>query len=242
MLIKPLLDRLEEAPGPLRLFYKKTGDGKFALDIEGEPPGFVPASKLDEFRENNRKLNAAVTELDAKLAAAETARIVALADAEKVKADLATFEGVDPAEYKNLKAKPDDTKRATELEAALTAERTAHAATQLKNVVAADFFRIGGRPGALDYIVGKAAETFTMHGGKVTTKAFSAKEPGVPLTVAEWMTSQLSAADFAFLPSKGGGATGGAGGAPPRRTIDASDAYAVGLNLEAIAKGEVDVR
>jgi hypothetical protein len=252
MLIKSVLDRLDDAPEPLRLFYKKTADGKFALELDGDP---TDNKKLREFRDSNRALNAKLSAFEgidpaevatmrATIAAldpeADSKRAAAEAEADALKVKLAAFEGVDPTEYRVLKAKPDDTKRAADLEAALASEKQAHEKTQFQHLIGFDFLRLGGRPDALGFIVGKAAETFTMADGKVTTKAFSAKDPGVPLTVPEWMTSQLAAADFAFQPHKGVGPLP-VTTVPVKRTIDASDPFAFGRNLAEIARGDVTV-
>jgi len=253
MLIKALIDRLDDAPGPLQMFYKQTADGKFALELDGDQ---TDSKKLKEFRDSNRSLNtklaafegidpADVATMRATIAAldpeADTKRAAAAAEADALKAKLAAFEGVDPAEYRVLKAKPDDTQRAADLEAALASEKQAHEKTQFQHLIGFDFLRLGGRPDALGFIVGKAAETFTMANGKVTTKAFSTANPGVPLTIGEWMTSQLTAADFAFQPHRGVGPLPTTV-APVRRTISAGDVHAFGANLAAIAAGDVEVR
>src|SRR5436309_3402937 len=102
--LKTVINELVEVPGNMRDFYTARQDGKWELALDGDPTGFVKAEKLNEFRENNRGLNTAKTELETKLKAFEGLDPVA---AKEALAKLATFEGVDPEEYKTLKARPD---------------------------------------------------------------------------------------------------------------------------------------
>ena len=96
--LKFTVDDVVELPGPLREFYAKGDDGKFHLDMDGDSP------KLAEFRNSNRALNTAKTDLESQLAAAKAAHIEEL-----------------------TKIKVDGTKVA-ELESQLAAAKNAHAA------------------------------------------------------------------------------------------------------------------
>ncbi len=247
MALKSIVNDLAEVPAPLRDHYTKASDGKFALALDGEPAGYVKSEKLAQFRDNNRALNQQKTELEKKLKAFEEtdddaefeAMEAKLADLE---AKLKVFDGVDPVEYRALKERPDTSARVAELEAELAAEKGAHATTQFNNIISAEFLRSGGRASAVDYMQGLAAKTFSMKGGVLTTKEFSTTNPGEPLSVAEWMQAQVAVADFAFLPSRGGGATGSTSGnhGGARRTVS-RDPLAFGQNLAAIAAGDVTV-
>jgi hypothetical protein len=106
--------------------------------------------------------------------------------------------------------------------------------------ISAAFLRSGGRASAIDYMVDNAAKTFTMKDHALTTKEFSSAKPGERLTVAEWMQAQVSVADFAFLPSRGGGASGSGPATPAKRTVS-RDPLEFGQNLAAIASGDVTV-
>lgn len=248
MALKCFVNDLVEVPGPMREFYQRASDGRFALTLDGEPAGYVKADKLSEFRDNNRALNAAKTELEARLKAFDGIDLAAYA---AMKEQLAAFESTDPAALSekraaDLAAAVEDAKaelgaQTTALSTELAAEKAAHAATQFKSAVGGEFLRAGGRASAVDYMVGLAAKTFAMKDGEVTTTEFSAANPGEPLTVAEWMQAQVAAADFAFQPSRGGGAGPNPPPvAPARRTVSA-DPVEFGHNLAAIASGAVDV-
>jgi len=225
--IKPVINALTDVSVALRDLYAKREDGKFVLNLEGDPPGYVTADKLDEFRNNNRSLNAKTAELETKLRA---------------------FDGIDPEEYKGLKARPDLTPRVSELETQLATEKAARAATQLsadqlvfKSKVGDVFLHVGGRPEALDYILPKAAAVFSLKDGQLATTEFSGNRPGEPLSIDEWMISQTLTSAFAFKPSSGGGA----GDKTDRRTTEGTKVIGVaeiGENIEAIAKGKVTVQ
>lgn len=94
MALKAVLENLDGIEDDsIKAEYKQGGDGKYYLDIEGKPRGFEPSAdlatantKLEEFRTNNRTLNRELEE-----------------EREKLK----RFEGIDPDEHAQLKAKVD---------------------------------------------------------------------------------------------------------------------------------------
>jgi len=97
MALRSQVASLDDVPEELRGEYEER-DGKFVLSVSGELPGFVPSSalaeanaRLAEFRDNNVNL---------KGTAAERAK-----ELEGLKQKLAKFDGVDPEEYAQLKAK-----------------------------------------------------------------------------------------------------------------------------------------
>jgi hypothetical protein len=193
-----------EVAGPLRQEYKKSADGKYHLEVEAHPD----SARLSEFRDRNIALLKEVEELRPFRAKYDgidpDAAKKALAKAAELEARLAAFDGVDADEYRVLKARPD----AAKLEAELAAERAAHQQTQFRNTITTEFLRAGGRESAVDYMVLNAAKVFAADG---TTQEFSKANPGVPISVAEWIQEQAKVADFAFKPSRGGSA-------PPRRS------------------------
>jgi hypothetical protein len=222
--LKAVVHDLVEVPNNLRDYYTARSDGTWEVTLDGEPPGYVPADKLAEFRDNNRDLFRQKTDLEAKLKA---------------------FDGFDPDEYRALKARPDLTARVAELESQLaaattektTAQQTADTAV-FRAKVADAFLPVGGRPDALDFMITKAQQTFSLQNGQLTTKEFSGTRPGEPLSLTEWVGARILDSAFAFQPSSGGGANGGA--KTVTRTIS-NDPLEFGRNLDAIAKGEITV-
>ena len=233
MPVKPTLSEQEfrELPKPLQLLYVERG-GQHVIDLETAPPGYVPSSKLDEFRESNRSLNSAKSELEEKLKA---------------------FEGIDPAAYQRLKTRlteleaqagtvPETTAKLTEVEAQLVAEREAHRATRLQASVAAAFMAMGGEPRAADFVTQLAGKIFTANDdGTLTTTARDAE--GAPVTLEGWLGQQQKERAFLFKPSKGGGAAhANPGGQPPAGpTVSKHDPLEFGKNIEGIAAGRVQV-
>jgi hypothetical protein len=129
------------------------------------------------------------------------------------------FEGIDPdvvraqaAELETLrKAKPDE--RVKQLETELATEKAARAAAQatidasvLRSAVTDKFLKAGGRPNALDFMVTKAKDVFTVENGVPVGKVFDPDNPGVKLSVDAFIRQQIKESDFAFKPSNGGGA------------------------------------
>ena len=117
----------------------------------------------------------------------------------------------------------------------------AHDGTKFKQLVKYEFLRAGGRESAVDFTIGNAEKVFKMKDGKPTTDIFSVKNPGVPLTVDEWIAQQIPIHDYAFLPSRGGGARPSPNGPPAGKTVIPNDPRTLGLNLEAIARGDVTI-
>jgi hypothetical protein len=192
MALKFTIDDPVEVPAPLRPEYKKGGDGKYHLALEGDPPKEFPPlveanRKVTEFRDSNVQLMkklAAFDGLDADAAKAALAKVAAgdADDVAKLKLDLA------------------------EAKSAATTAAQKTDALVLRSAVSNAFVAMGGRVDATDYIVGKAPFSAQPDG---TLKPHD----GAPLTVEEWLVTQLEASAFAFHPSKGGGATGAKPGA-----------------------------
>jgi len=238
--LAPVVDKLEDVPEPARQFYVPK-EGKFHVDLNGAPAGFVPATdlalangKVVEFRDTNIALKKTVDEL------------TPLKDKYKdipdpVAAKLA-LDKVAELEKKGI-TKPDDVTAAvnaaleqfkTSVVKPLNDQLTAITTANTENAKRADqmtlrskvsdlFTKAGGVPDALDFIVGKTNGVFIVEGGavKAAPNQFSADKPGDPLTVEEWVTRQTKESPFAFKTSGGGGAApaGGGGGGTPRAGV-----------------------
>jgi hypothetical protein len=228
--LAPIIETLDKVAEPLRQFYEQK-EGKFHLILEGAPPGFVTVTdhnaanaKVVEFRDNNVKL---------------------LKEVEELRPLKTKFEGLDPeaaktaiAELAELKkkgvTKPDDVTAViqTAVDAAikplkdqLVASQTAAEADRkradegtLRSVIGEKFLKAGGKAKALDYIIAQAGGVFSVENGsvKAAPNKFSTVKAGEALSVEEWIGSLAKEHDFAFEPSRGGGAppTGGGPGGP----------------------------
>lgn len=156
-------------------------------------------AKVGEFRTTNvdllRKLDALGPEIQ---------KFSGL-DADKVRADLAELETL---RQRPVSASPE---RIAELEAKVAAAEATAATTTLRAAVSDAFTKAGGRAEALDFVLSKARDVFTVADGQVIAAVFSPDRPGERLTVHEFIAAQTKAVPFAFQPSSGGGATGSTG-------------------------------
>jgi len=270
---KAVIAQLTEVPEGLRGEYEFSAEDKtFRLKIEGDPPGYVKGDvhaalngKLVGFREHNKALMAAL--------GAETIE-AAIARADAVKGfDPKRFEGVDPEEFKALKAQAGklkdkgidnadqiDARFKSMLDAAIKPVNDKLAATEadlsaarkkadegiFRSSVQAPFLKAGGKADAVDFVMLRAAEKFTVVGGTIKARpdAFSADKPGEPLGLDEWLSGFQKMSAFAFEPSKGAGTTpgNGSGGAAIRqgaRVLTNPTAQDLGKYAKEIAKGEV---
>ena len=268
--MKTVVSTLDGVPEALRGEYEEK-DGRFVLKVEGEVAGYVPASELAsangrvvEFRDRNVELLKGV----AKLAGVEQAT-----DLTPLESLLEKYKGVDPEEFKSLKAEAEKLKKkgvnkSDDLDAtikaavdaalhpvkeALESERKVRKQAQaqiddatLRQAVGDRFVKAGGKPKAVDYMVGQAKDVFHVESGEVKAKPnrFSAKAPGEPLSIEEWLLSMVTEADFAFEPSKGGGSSGSTdrGGVPAgvKQLVDPTPQQ-LGQHMKEISKGEMVV-
>jgi len=195
--MKAVFSALTEIPEAFRAEYEAGADGKFHLKIEGEPVGYVKASELAaangkvvDFRNRNVELLKDLATLSGVASVPDDAPLGPL------KAKLEALAGIDPDEFKTLKAKAaaleakgvkgvDDLDArfktlldatVNPLKAELAAEKEGRAKAQLmadqatlRQAVAQRFLdsKVGGKAKALDYIVGQAAQAFRVEGGEV---------------------------------------------------------------------------
>lgn len=183
MALKYTIDDIVEAPGPLRSEYEKGTDGKFHLKIDGHPD----TTKLAEFRTTN---------------------VTLMRERDALKAQ---YEGIDPVAAKAAIAKvaAGDAPDVVAMKLELETEKSRTAAAQAKaddlvfrQAISSAFLATGGRPEAVDYIVGKAPFVVGADG------VLQPKPGEIAPTVEEWLVTQLQASAFAFHPSAGGGAIG----------------------------------
>lgn len=244
--MKATISSLSEIQETLRSEYEPK-DGKFVLKLEGDMPGLVTAAqlaesntKLAEFRDNNRSLNALKSELETSKAALE-AKIGELqktgvkepADVE-AKIAKAVQEAVGPlaTQLRDLQKSEADAKLALsrrELESSLTSAG----------------LKAGVDEKALPDYLNRGLSVFKHKDGKILatngdTPLYS-KKNGDPLSVDEWASGLSAEAPHLFKPSKGGGASPGHGGIVGARKVISNDPLEFGRNLESIAKGETIV-
>jgi len=264
-MLKQILTSLEDVDESLRPHYRPNATGTgYVLDFEGTPQGFVlktehaeAVNRISEFRNNNIALTKEL----------ETLRPLKTQfdgiDPNRARAALTQIEEL---EKKGVK-KPDDVQSQitaalndftvkvveplkSELHASETARQEAESkanASLLRSKVGEDFISMGGKPGALDFILGKAVSVFNIENGDLTAKEnqFSTDNPGQPITTKEWLTQQARSADadFAFNSSNGGGANPKHGDVTrnaSQRLVNPSPTQ-LGAHMDDIASGKIVV-
>jgi hypothetical protein len=238
MELESVVSDITQVPEPLRPFYVAK-DGKHVLVVKGLASASDLAEangKVVEFRDSNLRILQAlgVKSVDEGLARAAAfsgftpEKVAALKDLDPVAAR-AALERVAELEKKGVKTGEDvavQIKAAIDaalgpVQAALANEQKARTEAQgradkalLRQTVGDKYLKAGGKPSALDFIISEADKAFHVADNvvKAQDNQFSADKPGQPLSIDEWLTRATKSFDFAFEPSKGGGATGGSGG------------------------------
>lgn len=263
-MLKTIVSQLEDVDESLHLHYVPNTVGRgFVLDLEGTPNGFAPkadlaesVNKVTEFRNNNIALTKELEELRP---------LKTQFDGIDANAARFALAQVQELEKKGVK-KPDDvaaqitaalndftTKVVDPLKAQLQTSETARQQAEkeaetslLRTRVGEEFIGMGGKPGAMDFILSKAQNVFSIVNNEVIANEnqFSTNKPGEPITPVEWLAQQSIStdADFAFNASNGGGASpkAGEGKAGAKRLVNPSPAE-LGANMDAIASGKIVV-
>jgi len=245
---KTEIDALAE---PLRALYVEK-DGKYVLDAEGlVPAADVHALKTQvaEFRDKNIEV---IKERDA------------------LKTTVAKFDGVDPEEFRTLKAeqeklkgkgvkgaddlqavidaaiakanKPLVDKLAAEEQARLKAQQAADSA-RFRELVSADATKAGVTAKSLRHVLREAEEKFELKDGALVPRV-GVKHPTEPLkelTPTDWLQDLAKSDDNLFAPSTGGGANGSGGNGGSAKVLVNPSLAEKGKHIDDIAAGKVVV-
>jgi hypothetical protein len=230
--------------------YVAEGD-VFKLSLDGGVA--VPQTELVELRRNVGEFR--------------TNNIALMQERDRLTADLKKFDGVDPAEYKDLKDRADKLKAkgvkdendlptlianaikpvaetVTELKTTLATERAEKATLLFESQIGDVATKAGVRPGSLRHVKADARDVFELRDGALVAKAGKIDADGKALTPDTWIAGlrKSSETSHLFNPSSGGGASGDPGITNPGVTmIDATDANLKKYEKEIVA-GTVQVR
>lgn len=249
-----VVDSLEAVGEAHRDLYAQGDDGKYVLQLDGAPRGFVEADRLAEFRKNNSVLGNRASELEKALKA---------------------YEGIDPEAARKALAAEQEQQKAIDSKRLLKAEdvqslidravgplaqqieaekkaRTA-AEQQLAEKVVNEGIIASARkagelnPGSEDLLVLKArAAGWTTVDGKLVQlqdgqPVYSKRDAGQLRGIDEWITEEaVTALGWMWKPSVGGGSSGSRATAGPH-SIPVTDRERFRKNLDKIAKGEMRV-
>ncbi len=263
MKLKKKIDALSDVDDNLQQFYKENDEGDgFVLTLETDAG--VSKAKLDEFRDNNRKLARQVKEL---------------------KADMSKFEGVDPDKWdeakkalekvQNMKdqklidaGKLDEVvnartetmrkdsdakvKAAQEARDAATKEasnlRTELGTLTIDTGASENVAKVGAvRKGAMPDILARAHKTFKINDeGKMEPRTPDGDilydENGDPLSMDKWAKNLIQDAPFLFEGAKGSESKGGKQVRTQQgQKVIKRNPTAFGKNIEDIAAGKTVV-
>ena len=243
MALKKVLDRLEEVDEAVRSFYKEA-NGKFVLDVEGSDDG-----RLDEFRNNNRKLFTENEDLKKKLGLYEgidpedvrKAKDVALKVKKKELIDAGEFEKLIEAQLAPIKKEFGD--EITKLKNTNTQLMEDKKKLLIDNHISELASKHGAVPTAIRDITRDARELFSLNeenrmvamnpDGTVRRDA-----TGEPITPESWIKTLPKETPHRFAPSSGGGSSETRLPMEPGK-ISAKDNDAFLKNLDSIAEGKV---
>lgn len=202
------LDGLDEATK--KLYVQK--DGEFHLDVEGLPED----PKLGEFRENNRKLNAKVTELTDTLKQFEGVDAAKYKEYELTQHKLRDKQLIDAGkidELLNSKIDPIKKEFQTKLEAAQKENSALSGRLEIlhiDNQLTELGTKKGLRPTAIEDMLARGRRVFRLKDGQVVALdqdgAQARTKSGDPLTMPAWLDTLATEAPHLFQPSNGGGA------------------------------------
>lgn len=258
MKLKPVLDTLEGLSDALKELYTQRSDGKFALDLDGEPVGFVAKGKLDEFRNNNVELMKQLEALKGKsLSDEDLAEFTKLREEQQKMKDKQL---IDAGKIDELLATRTEQMRkdfeakygALDKKYTETAEQYAQTQTRLSSVLidaelSKTITQVGQiRKGALTDIMLRAKTAWQYKDGQLVAvdgegQPVYSKDGKSPMSMTEWCQGLAESAPYLFEGNQGGGAQGNNGGQGGSKAISKGDSRGFISNLEGIAKGTVVV-
>ena len=249
MALKAKIDSLDGLPETLTDYYVQTDDG-FELAVEG----MVSKKTVDDFRENNIKLQKDVAKLSKSLSQIDVDEYKSLKAMQQEQADKELIEAgkVDELVHQRterLRTDLETQMKAFQEQASEAAQRAQRAEqerdsylinTRLQQAAAT----AGVRDTAIPDVLNRAGQTWRldsetkemipMQGDQVVYG-----KKGTPLTMDEWFGSLEESAPHLFKSSSGGGASGGVGVAG--RRVSVYDQSSLNNSIEAIAQGKVQI-
>lgn len=254
-MLKRIIAKLTDVDEKYRGLYTEK-DGQFVLDTV-EIEGMVPGDKFNEFRDNNKKLNNELRELKAALQKFDDIDLDEIRTLREQHAKLKKNSDANP-EVAELQAQLDALNRnleatTTRFQAELDKSQADGAAKQraldqsvVDNAVVSAASNAGIQPSAMEDVKLRARGLFRNVDGKAVMHEgeqprYSEKRPSEYLTADEWLADIMpKQAPHWYKPSGGSGAMNNGGPSGGTRKIGI-DPMEFGQNLEAIAKGDVEV-
>lgn len=248
MALKYKLQKLDDVAEAIRTFYvekEEAGNKVYVLDLDGA----VDSAKLDEFRTNNKNLHKQLTEIGSKFDGVDPDEYKALKEA---------VGGLKSDEIPAVLAKAKDLEKIVETrtaamrkdhEGAVIAIKTDRDRLQtqlselaINQTTIQEASKLGLRPTAQLDITFRARQVFRLD-AKGTAVAFESDgktvrygKDGSPLTIREWIESQVTEAPHLFEDSKGAGNGGNGDGKGSGGGYDKENPFAKGTTHYNLTK------
>ncbi len=250
-MLKGFYEKLEDAPEGLREHYKQGEDGKFYADVDG----YAPKAKLEEFRENNRKLFSEISELKERYKDLDPEDYKRLrSELEEVRAGKGETVGrILSAEQKRLQEEygrrlQTTAKERDEFKAKADTYRDKHArsvlAKKMDELLGKEKIKLSG-PGAFSDLVGRASQYWEADPDSEAVSYKKADAFADAPSPAEWLRGLLRDPlhQHLFEGAAGGVAKGsGRTGANGKRYITREEAHSPdAATLQGIADGTIEI-
>ena len=203
-------DSLESIPESLHSFYEQQEDG-YKLNVKNA----VPSAKLDEFRTNNRKLNAELEEMRKQMSYVDMDEYNRLKDQyskEKAKGSIPETDVEQTLSKRTAEMKAEYEKKLTELNDNYSKASQKLSTVLIDNQVQSSAAKHNVRQSAFEDVLLRAKNTFGLEDGVATAKDDKGETiynaEGEPLSIDQWINKLQKTAGHLFEESTGAGAKG----------------------------------
>lgn len=203
-------DSLDSIPESLHSFYQKQDDG-YKLNVKN----VVPSAKLDEFRTNNRKLNAELEEMRKQMSYVDMDEYNRLKDQyskEKTKGSIPETDVEQTLAKRTAEMKADFEKKLAEMTDNYSKTNQKLSTVLIDNQVQSSAAKHNVKQTAFEDVLLRAKNTFSLEDGKAIAKDQNGEiiynNEGEPLTIDQWISKLSKSAGHLFEESTGVGARG----------------------------------
>lgn len=203
-------DSLDSIPESLHSFYQKQDDG-YKLNVKN----VVPSAKLDEFRTNNRKLNAELEEIRKQMSYVDMDEYNRLKDQyskEKTKGSIPETDVEQTLNKRTAEMKAEYEKKLAELNDNYSQASQKLSTVLIDNQVQSSAAKHNVKQTAFEDVLLRAKNTFSLHEGVAIAKDQNGEtiynSEGEPMTIDQWIGKLQKTAGHLFEESTGAGARG----------------------------------
>jgi hypothetical protein len=203
-------DTLDSVPESLHSFYEKQEDG-YKLNVKNA----VPSAKLDEFRTNNRKLNAELEDLRKQMSYVDMDEYNKLKEQyskDKAKGSIPETDVEQTLAKRTAEMKADYEKKLAEMTENYSKTNQKLSTVLIDNQVQSSAAKHNVKQSAFEDVLLRAKNTFSLEDGKAIAKDPNGEtiynNEGEPMTIDQWINKLSKSATHLFEESTGTGARG----------------------------------